>query len=145
MELLESSTESYKAFSVPPWLREKKMGPTIGLRRLAHNALQRLSRDVRRMQAMAMMVPIPIPPRLAELESLRIEMSGFALFIGFLLSFFGLETAAQTEPAAALKVLHTTNDKVSWDAKSAAVADVTCDGFPDVVVVGLSQAPSGSG
>jgi hypothetical protein len=63
-------------------------------------------------------------------------MKCFALFMSLLLPLLGLEAAAQTEPAAALKVLHATNDKVQWNAKAAVVADVTCDGVPDTIVVG---------
>ena len=66
-------------------------------------------------------------------------MRRFALFLGCVLPLLGSEAAAQTEPAAALKVLHTANDKVRWDAKAAVVADVTCDGVPDTVAVGYES------
>jgi hypothetical protein len=43
----------------------------------------------------------------------------------------------QAKPTnAALAALRASNPKVQWDAKSAVMADITCDGIKDVVVVG---------
>jgi hypothetical protein len=44
--------------------------------------------------------------------------------------------AAQRQTNAALVALRASNPKVQWDAKSAVMADITCDGINDVVVVG---------
>ena len=41
--------------------------------------------------------------------------------------------------AAALKVLHSANATVTWDAKTAKVADVTCDRIADTIVVGYES------
>jgi hypothetical protein len=49
----------------------------------------------------------------------------------------GLSTAAG--PSAGIKALREVKREVNWDAKSAVVADVTCDGVPDTVVVGYER------
>jgi hypothetical protein len=46
---------------------------------------------------------------------------------------------ADSRLAAALKVLHSTNAAVTWDAKGAKVADVTCDRVADTIVVGYES------
>jgi len=64
----------------------------------------------------------------------RLALSG--VFV-FLLAQGGL--AAEPQPVAAIKALQATNQKVNWDAKTAVVDDVTCDGIPDTVIVGYEQ------
>ena len=49
----------------------------------------------------------------------------------------GLSTAAG--PSAGIKALREVKREVNWDAKTAVVADVTCDGVPDAVVVGYER------
>jgi len=47
--------------------------------------------------------------------------------------------AAATDFAAAIKALEEAKHEVKWDAKTAVVADVTCDGVPDTLVVGYEK------
>ena len=46
---------------------------------------------------------------------------------------------ADSQLAAAVEVLHSMNPTVTWDAKTARVADVTCDRIPDAIVVGYKS------
>ncbi len=43
---------------------------------------------------------------------------------------------AQPSVETALNALRSTRPSVSWDEKSAVVADVTCDGIPDTLLIG---------
>lgn len=66
-------------------------------------------------------------------------MKRLATSVVFLLLPTSVGLAAEAHPVAAIKALQTMNDGVNWDAKTAAVADVTCDGIPDTVVVGYER------
>jgi hypothetical protein len=48
-------------------------------------------------------------------------------------------TPVQSQTSAALIMLRASNPNVQWDAKSAATADITCDGIADVFVVGYDN------
>lgn len=47
--------------------------------------------------------------------------------------------SAAAGPGAGVKALREAKHEVNWDAKTAVVADVTCDGIPDTVVVGYER------
>jgi hypothetical protein len=48
-------------------------------------------------------------------------------------------SVARNQSRAALTMLHASNPRVQWDAKSAVLADITCDGITDIVVVGYDS------
>jgi hypothetical protein len=58
-----------------------------------------------------------------------------ALILAFLAPTTAPSSPVQNRIAAALSALRATNPEVQWDAKSAVMADITCDGINDVVVV----------
>jgi len=47
--------------------------------------------------------------------------------------------AAAADAAAAINALQQAKHEVKWDAKTAVVTDVTCDGVPDTLVVGYEK------
>jgi hypothetical protein len=50
-----------------------------------------------------------------------------------------LSAAVQNQTSAAIALLRTANPKVQWDAKSAAMADITGDGVRDVIAAGYDD------
>jgi hypothetical protein len=60
-----------------------------------------------------------------------------SLIAAVILTFYGLIALGQTASApASINALRNAQKQVRWDDKSAVVADVTCDGLPDTLVVG---------
>ena len=59
-----------------------------------------------------------------------------AMFVSFCFVLSVDPTGAQTRTDVALKALRVVTGKVNWDAKTAIVADVTCDRLSDIVMVG---------
>jgi hypothetical protein len=70
---------------------------------------------------------------------LGIEMKRFGASTVLLLLAGQVGLAAAANPVAAVKALREAKREVTWDAKTAVVADVTCDGVPDTVVVGYER------
>lgn len=65
-------------------------------------------------------------------------MKRVALFLGLVTLSGSLSAVAQQGPRSrsVIDALRTARPGVTWDAKSSVVADVTCDGKADTVVVG---------
>jgi hypothetical protein len=70
---------------------------------------------------------------------LGIEMKRVATFIAFLLVSGQISIAAAAGSEVAINALRKAKREVNWDAKTAVVADVTCDRVPDTIVVGYER------